>query len=62
MNAGNTHYTFSIIQRKNTKPQLRYQNETSKANRILDLMSLTVEEFEQLVSPFEMAFVRHMRT
>lgn len=39
---------------------LRYQNEKGKANRILDLTSLTVEEFEQLVEPFDTAFVRHM--
>jgi hypothetical protein len=34
--------------------------ERDKAYRILDLTSLTVEEFEQLVEPFESAFVRHM--
>lgn len=40
---------------------LRYQDIKTKAYRILDLTSLTVEEFEQLVPPFEAAFVRHMR-
>lgn len=40
---------------------LRYQNEKDKLNRILDLTSLTVEEFEQLAEPFETAFVRHMQ-
>jgi len=40
---------------------LRYQNIKTKAYRILDLTSLTVDEFEQLVPPFEIAFVRHMR-
>jgi hypothetical protein len=40
---------------------LRYQSEKDKTNRILDLTSLTVEEFEQLVEPFERAFVRHMQ-
>ena len=40
---------------------LRYQDEKSKANRILDLTSLTVDEFEQLVKPFDIAFVRHMQ-
>ena len=40
---------------------LRYETEKEKANRILDLTSLTVEEFEQLLEPFEQAFVRHMR-
>lgn len=40
---------------------LRYETEKDKAYRILDLTSLTVEEFEQLVEPFEQAFVRHMR-
>src|SRR5437867_2467939 len=40
---------------------LRYQDIKSKVYRILDLTSLTVEEFEQLVPPFEAAFVRHMR-
>src|SRR6266508_1827598 len=32
-----------------------------QSHRILDLTSLTVEEFEQLIPPFETAFVRHMR-
>lgn len=40
---------------------LRYQKIRSKAYRILDLTSLTVDEFEQLVPAFEAAFVRHMR-
>lgn len=40
---------------------LRYQNIKTKAYRILDLTSLTVDEFEQLVPAFETAFVRHMR-
>ena len=40
---------------------LRYQDEKGKANRILDLTSLTVEEFEQLVEGFESAFMRHMQ-
>jgi hypothetical protein len=40
---------------------MRYQNEKDKLNRILDLTSLTVEEFEELVEPFELAFVRHMQ-
>ena len=39
---------------------LRYQDIKTKAYRILDLTSLTVEEFEQLVPPFDAAFVRHM--
>ena len=39
---------------------LEYTKERDKAYRILDLTSLTVEEFEQLVEPFENAFVRHM--
>jgi Helix-turn-helix of DDE superfamily endonuclease len=39
---------------------LRYAEERDKAYRILDLTSLTVEEFEQVVEPFEHAFVRHM--
>jgi hypothetical protein len=39
---------------------LRYTNERNKANHILNLTSLTVEQFEQLVEPFEQAFVRHM--
>ena len=40
---------------------LRYQDIKTKAYRILDLTSLTVEEFEQLVPAFEAAFVHHMR-
>lgn len=40
---------------------LRYASERDKANQILNLTSLTVEQFEQLVEPFAQAFVRHMR-
>jgi hypothetical protein len=40
---------------------LRYQDDQTKAYRILDLTSLTVDEFAQLVEPFDAAFVRHMR-
>ena len=40
---------------------LRYEDIKTKAYRILDLTSLTVDEFEQLVPPFEAAFVQHMR-
>ena len=40
---------------------VRYQDIKMKAYRILDLTSLTPDEFEQLVPPFEAAFVRHMR-
>src|SRR5215210_2839629 len=41
---------------------LRYTSERDKSNQILNLTSLTVEQFEQLVDPFEQAFVRHMQT
>jgi hypothetical protein len=51
---------YFAFERKEAKAMLRYQNEKGKANRILDLTSLTVDEFEQLVEPFETAFVRHM--
>src|SRR5215211_3180918 len=40
---------------------LRYASERDKANQIQNLTSLTVEQFEQLVVPFEQAFVRHMQ-
>src|SRR6266496_314276 len=40
---------------------VRYQDIKMKAYRILDLTSLTPDEFTQLVPPFEAAFVRHMR-
>jgi hypothetical protein len=40
---------------------LRYATEKEKAYRILDLTSLSVDEFEQLLEPFEQAFVRHMQ-
>lgn len=40
---------------------LRYTTEKEKAYRILDLTSLSVDEFEQLLEPFEQAFVRHMQ-
>jgi hypothetical protein len=39
---------------------VRYQDEKTKADRILDLTSLTVDEFAKLVPPFEAAFVRSM--
>lgn len=39
---------------------LRYAEERSKTNRILDLTSLTVAEFETLVPAFETAFLAHM--
>ena len=39
---------------------LCYASERDKAYQILNLTSLTVEEFEQLLEPFEQAFVRHM--
>ena len=40
---------------------LRYTTEKDKAYRILDLTSLSIDEFEHLVEPFEQAFVRHMQ-
>jgi hypothetical protein len=39
---------------------IRYTTERPKMNRILDLTSLTVEEFETLIPTFEAAFVQHM--
>lgn len=39
---------------------LRYADERTKTYRLLDLTSLTVEEFEQLVPAFEIAFLAHM--
>lgn len=39
---------------------LRYANEKNKANQIVNLTSLTVEQFEALVEPFEQAYVEHM--
>ena len=39
---------------------LRYVEQRVKANRILDLTSLTVEEFETLVPTFAAAFLEHM--
>lgn len=39
---------------------LRYSEQRAKTNRILDLTSLTVEEFETLVPAFEGAFLAHM--
>jgi hypothetical protein len=40
---------------------LRYATERTKSYRILDLTSLTVEEFELLVPTFERAFLAHMQ-
>ena len=39
---------------------LRYASEKDKANKIVQLTSLTVEEFEQLVAAFEQAYVEYM--
>ena len=51
---------LSAPKRKERTAMLRYASERDKANQILNLTSLTVEQFEQLVEPFEQAFVRHM--
>lgn len=40
---------------------LRYQDIKDKAYRLLDLTTLTVEEFEPLVKPVDDAFVGYMR-
>jgi hypothetical protein len=39
---------------------LRFADLQSRSAEVLDLTSLTVEEFEQLVPPFEAAFQAHM--
>ena len=39
---------------------LRFDDLQSRPTEVLDLTSLTVEEFRQLVSPFEAAFQTHM--
>lgn len=52
---------YFVSKRKETRHTMRYQDEKAKAYRILDLTSLTVEEFEQLVPSFEAAFVRYMQ-
>jgi hypothetical protein len=51
---------LSAPKRKERTTMLRYASERDKVNQILNLTSLTVEQFEQLVEPFEQAFVRHM--
>src|SRR3954447_26378580 len=51
---------LSAPRRKEQTAMLRYASERDKANQILNLTSLTVEQFEQLVEPFEQAFVQHM--
>src|SRR5215211_1055407 len=51
---------LSAPKRKEQTTMLRYASERDKANQIQNLTSLTVEQFEQLVEPFEQAFVRHM--
>lgn len=47
--------------RKEANRTVRYQDEKTKTYRVLDLTSLTVDEFEQCVAPFEAAFVRYMQ-
>jgi hypothetical protein len=39
---------------------LRFADLQSRPTEVLDLTSLTVEEFQQLVPPFEAAFQAHM--
>jgi hypothetical protein len=39
---------------------IRYTTERHKANRVLDLNSLTMESFETLIPAFGMAFVGYM--
>lgn len=39
---------------------MRYADICDNAYQVLDLTSLTVDEFAQLVGPFETTFVRHM--
>jgi hypothetical protein len=45
---------------KGAPTMIRYTSEKEKANRIADLTSLTVEQFEQLVEPFERAYINYM--
>src|SRR5215207_3286079 len=52
---------LSAPKRKERTAMLRYASERDKANQIQNLTSLTVEQFEQLVEPFEQAFVRYMQ-
>jgi len=52
---------LSAPRRKEQTAMLRYASERDKTNQILNLTSLTVEQFEQLVEPFEQAFVQHMK-
>ncbi|MGC2048561.1 MAG: hypothetical protein WA635_08115, partial [Gallionella sp.] len=40
---------------------LRYATERGKAYRILDLTSLTEEEFAVIVTPFDQAFLAYMQ-
>jgi len=40
---------------------LRYQTIKARAYRVLDLTSVSLDEFEQMVEPFETAFVQHMQ-
>src|SRR3954470_24572503 len=51
---------LSAPRRKERATMLRYASERDTANQILNLTTLTVEQFEQLLEPFEQAFVRHM--
>ena len=54
---------YGILWLQEAKEQmhmLRYASEKDKANKIVQLTSLTVEEFEQLVPAFEQAYVEYM--
>ncbi len=41
-------------------PHLRFTDVQVRPTEFLDLTSLTLDEFQQLVPPFEAAFQRHM--
>ena len=51
---------YCPLQNERSEPQCDV-TQANETKQILNLTSLTVEQFEQLVEPFEQAFVRHMR-
>jgi hypothetical protein len=55
-------YDILGLQRKeaNAMGTLRFADLRSRSTEVLDLTSLTIDEFQQLVPPFETAFQAHM--
>jgi hypothetical protein len=55
-----TIWVILCLSRKEAQPMLRYCDLPTHTTDVLDLTSLTVEEFRALALPFEEAFLGYM--